>query len=233
MTNPSWESILNQLTSAVAPLSFEAPVTHVYNPLVYADDAHRRYCRLFGTGTKEVVLLGMNPGPWGMAQTGVPFGDPEMVVHWLGIRVPVGRPEVEHPKRPIQGFASGRSEVSGQRLWGWAKSRFETPQRFFRRFWVANYCPLVFMEAGGRNRTPDKLGRKEKEPLFTACDLALLQTVERLRPRFVVGVGRFAAQRAAQALGDKGITVGWHHPSQSGQSQSESRLGSGHRSGAG
>jgi single-strand selective monofunctional uracil DNA glycosylase len=143
-----------------------------------------------------------------MAQTGVPFGDVEMVRGWLGIEAAVDQPEREHPKRPVAGFHCPRHEVSGRRLWGWARARFATPERFFARFFVANYCPLVFMEASGRNRTPNTLPRHERGPLFGACDRALRDTVAALGPDHVVGVGQFAADRAAEALAGTGVRVG-------------------------
>jgi len=104
----------------------------------------------------------------------------------------VGKPEREHPKRPVLGFECPRSEVSGRRLWGWAAERFETADAFFDRFFVLNYCPLSFMEEGGRNRIPEKLPAVEREPLFAACDDALRQTLEVLQPSQVIGVGGFA-----------------------------------------
>ncbi|MFB6260581.1 MAG: single-stranded DNA-binding protein, partial [Thiohalorhabdaceae bacterium] len=73
--------------------------------------------------------------------------------------------------------------------------RFGPPQAFFERFFVANYCPLVFMEASGRNRTPDKLPKAEREALFAVCDRALIATIDCLRPRWVLGIGRFAEAR--------------------------------------
>jgi single-strand selective monofunctional uracil DNA glycosylase len=183
-------------------------VAYLYSPLEYAWEPHRQYLERFGGGRPQAVLVGMNPGPFGMAQTGVPFGDVEMVRDWLGIEAPVGRPPREHPKRPVTGFHCRRREVSGQRLWGWARARFHTPGRFFARFFVANYCPLAFMEASGRNRTPDALPREERGPLFAACDRALRATVEVLGPTHVVGVGQFAADRAAEALSGTGLRVG-------------------------
>lgn len=210
---------LHAITAALVDdldgLTFGLPVTHVYNPLVYARKPWDIYCQKYGQGRPEVLLLGMNPGPWGMAQTGVPFGEVGRVKDWLGIEAPVGRPANEHPKRPIQGFACARSEVSGARVWGWAAERFGTPERFFTRFFVANYSPLVFMEEGGRNRTPDKLPKAERETLFAACDGALRRTVDCLDPRFVVGVGRFAEDRIRAVLGpDTGRVVGRvPHPS--------------------
>jgi len=189
-------------------LSFAPPVAFVYNPLVYAWGPFRRYLELYGAGPKEVVLLGMNPGPFGMAQTGIPFGEVALARDWLKVSGKVGRPSPEHPKRPVQGFDCVRSEVSGARLWGWARERFKTPERFFARFFVANYCPLVFMEEGGANRTPDKLPASEREPLEAACDAALRGLVERLRPSWVVGVGAFAEGRARSALAGLPVKVG-------------------------
>lgn len=207
-------NIARRLHRDLAPLRFAAPVTHVYDPLEYAWAAHRQYLTRYGGGRPEVVLLGMNPGPFGMAQTGVPFGDVTMVRDWLAIEAPVRRPANEHPRRPVAGFACHRREVSGQRLWGWARANFGTPARFFSRFFVANYCPLCFIEASGRNRTPDKLPGAERTALFAACDRALASSIAHLQPRLVVGIGRFAAARAAAVLGATGVPIGTApHPS--------------------
>ena len=154
----------------MSKLEFGEPVTHVYNPLQYAKRPHELYLSRFGAGPKEAVFVGMNPGPFGMGQTGVPFGDVGFVRDWMGIEAPVARPPDEHPKRPVLGFECERSEVSGSRLWGWAKERFGTPEKFFSRFFVINYCPLLFMESTGRNRTPDKLSAAERLALLSACD---------------------------------------------------------------
>jgi len=172
----------------------------VYNPLEYAARSHAAYLRRFASGRKDVLLLGMNPGPWGMAQTGVPFGDVAMVRDWMGIEERIDPPERTHPKRPVEGFACTRSEVSGTRLWGWARDRFGDADAFFARFFVWNYCPLSFLEESGRNRTPDKLPKAEQQPLFEACDRALVALVETLAPQWVIGVGKFAEDRAKAAL---------------------------------
>lgn len=200
--------ISRRLSDAVDALRFEAPTAFVYNPLHYARAPHEAYLTKFGGGRKEVVFLGMNPGPFGMAQTGVPFGDPTFVRDWMGIDGPVGKPPEEHPKRRILGFDSPRSEVSGTRLWGWAKERFGPPEAFFERFFVVNYCPLVFMEESCRNRVPEKLPSNEREPLFEACDRAVADCIGLLSPELVVGVGKFAEDRARRILGDDGPRIG-------------------------
>ena len=206
--------ISRSLSARVATLRFADPVCCVYNPLEYARAPHELYLSRYGGGQKEVLLLGMNPGPFGMAQTGVPFGDVTMVRDWLGVVAPVAKPSEEHPKRPVLGFDCHRAEVSGTRLWGWARDRFGTPERFFGRFFVANYCPLAFVESSGANRTPDKLPAEEQRALTSACDEALRDVVRQLRPRIVIGVGGFAERRARAALGAENVAIGTIlHPS--------------------
>src|SRR5205809_6922512 len=173
-----------QLAREVGGLRFRPPVAAVYNPLIYAWAGHELYLRRFGNRRKRVVFLGMNPGPFGMAQTGVPFGEVAAVRDWLGVEGSVGRPRREHPRRPVAGFACARSEVSGQRLWGLFAARFGQPDNFFAEHLVMNYCPLAFLEATGRNRTPDKLAAAERASLFAACDGHLRSIVEALQPEW-------------------------------------------------
>lgn len=197
-----------QLADAVDALKFSEPTTHIYNPLRYAWASHEAYLRQYADGPKKVVFLGMNPGPYGMAQTGVPFGEIEHVRDWIGVEAEVEKPEEEHPKRPIEGFACTRSEVSGRRLWGCFKERFGEASAFFADHFVTNYCPLVFMEAGGKNRTPDKLPSAEVEPLYEVCDQHLRHLVIALEPEWLIGVGAFAESRARIALADHDIQIG-------------------------
>ncbi len=230
----------DDLVADLEPLRFGPPVTHVYNPLVYARPMLDRYLLRFARRPKRVVFMGMNPGPWGMAQTGIPFGEVAVVRDFLKLDEPIGSPppgEV-HPKRPVEGLACKRSEVSGRRLWGLFADRFGSAEAFFNavcgdtgRFaepqrrregasggvsggasggvsggvsggghLVVNYCPLVFMEASGRNFTPDKLPVAEREPLEAACDRHLRRMLETLRPEHVVGVGKFAQGRAQRVV---------------------------------
>ena len=206
--------IADDLARDVDRLEFGPPVAQVYNPLVYARAAHHAYLRLGGAAPGRVLLLGMNPGPWGMTQTGVPFGEVAHVRDWLGIADGVEPPADQHPKRPILGFDCPRSEVSGRRVWGWAARRFGTPAAFFERFLVWNYCPLAFLAASGANLTPDRLPACEKAPLFAACDRSLAQAVEALAPRLVVGVGVFAEGRSRRALAGLNVPIGrMLHPS--------------------
>jgi len=206
--------ILNELIEGLNPLEFSPPVTHVYNPLVYARQPYEQYLKKYAAPTGKIILLGMNPGPWGMAQTGIPFGEIHAAKQWLKIEAPVGSPEIIHPKRPILGFSCRRSEISGKRLWGWAREKFGTPEIFFSRFLVLNYCPLIFFEESGRNRTPNTICAKERLPLLSVCDHALRQTIQVLTPSHVLGIGNFAFQQAEKALRGMDVKIGRiTHPS--------------------
>ena len=200
-------SITDMLIHDLYGLKFGPPVSFVYNPLEYAKQPYFKYLEMYGKDSKKVLLVGMNPGPWGMAQTGIPFGEVHMVKDWLGIHEAAGKPKPEHPKRPVLGFACTRSEVSGQRLWGWARDSYKTPEKFFSIYFVANYCPLALFDLNGKNITPDKLRKEESKLLFEACDRALQNTVSMLKPQFVIGVGNFAMKRAGIALEGMDIKI--------------------------
>ena len=201
------------LSRAVDGLEFGAPVTHVYNPLEYAWRAHAEYLRRFADSRKKVLYVGMNPGPWGMSQTGVPFGEVSWVREFLGIETKVGKPPREHPKRPIDGFACAHREVSGSRVWGAISEHFGSAQAFARHGLIVSYCPLAFMEASARNRTPDKLARHERDALFAACDRHLVSVARILEPGRVIGIGAFARDRARAVLGAEFRVDSILHPS--------------------
>lgn len=201
-------SAARALSRAVSRLRFREPVACVYNPLDYAWAAHEVYARRFGAGQRRVVFLGMNPGPHGMMQTGVPFGEVAAVRDWMGINASVRAPKQTHPKLPVNGFAHTRSEVSGRRLWGLFAQRFGEAGNFFEEHFVVNYCPLGFLSESGANLTPDKLRASETAPLFAACDEHLRELVAALRPEWLIGVGGFAEERARAALGDAGVRFG-------------------------
>lgn len=195
--------ISRRFAKAVDTLDFADPVSHVYNPLLYARNLHEAYLARYGQGRKRVVFLGMNPGPWGMAQTGIPFGEVAAVRDWMALRGTVGQPTRVHPKRPVTGLACSRSEVSGRRLWGAFAERFGSADQFFNDHFVLNYCPLSFMADSGRNITPDKLPADERQALFTCCDRYTRQLIDALDPEWVVGVGGFARQCCERLVGDQ------------------------------
>ena len=205
-----------RLRDELEALRFAPPVAHVYNPLQYAWEAHVAYLSRYGQGHKKIMFLGMNPGPFGMMQTGVPFGEVSAVRDWMGIEAPVQAPHHQHPKRPIDGFACTRSEVSGRRLWGWIGRRFGSADDFFAQAIVINYCPLVFLEASGKNRTPVQLPVAEQRALEAPCDRHLAAVIEALQPQWLIGIGGFAEKRlkhvVSEVLDDRPLARRLHSP---------------------
>jgi single-strand selective monofunctional uracil DNA glycosylase len=189
-----------ELSQALAPLRFAPPIAHVYDPLQYAWAPYEAYVTRYGNSRKRVVLVGMNPGPYGMMQTGVPFGEISAVRDWMGLHARVERPASQHPKRPIEGFDCARSEVSGRRVWGWAALRFGSASAFFSEWFVLSYCPLVFLEASGRNFTPDKLPVTQRRALEQACDRHLAAALGALQPQWAIGIGGYAERRVRAVL---------------------------------
>ena len=208
------KKISNRLVNKIKDLKFTEPVTHVYNPLVYAKETVEKYFDTYGKGTKKVLFLGMNPGPFGMAQTGIPFGEIAAVKNWLKLEGSVGKPKEEHPDRPVMGFECHRAEVSGQRIWALFQDQFGTPEQFFQEHFVWNFCPLLFSEIHRhtgkkvcRNLTPDKIKAAETKELYEACDQALIELVEVLSPKYLVGVGAFAEGCLKRVLPERSSDV--------------------------
>lgn len=150
-------AIEQELCTKLQDVTFPSTIQYIYNPLEYAAETHAMYVRKYCTGMKKILFVGMNPGPWGMSQTGVPFGEINMVRDWLKITGPVGKPSNEHPDRKVTGFQCTRSEISGLRLWGLFRDLCESPDNFFRYAYMHNYCPLAFMDARARNITPAEI----------------------------------------------------------------------------
>jgi single-strand selective monofunctional uracil DNA glycosylase len=205
-----------RLADDLRDLEFSPPVAYVYRTLDYTWAAQQEYLKRYGKGRKRIVFLGMNPGPFGMAQTGVPFGEVASVRDWMGIETAIDKPAREHPKRPIEGFQCKRSEVSGRRLWGLFSERFGTADAFFKDHFVLNFCPLVWMSETGANLTPDKLSALEMAPVEKACLRHLQEVIALVKPEYLIGVGAFAEERlrrAAEACGSSAVVGRVLHPS--------------------
>ncbi|MEZ6189087.1 MAG: single-stranded DNA-binding protein [Planctomycetota bacterium] len=201
------------LNRALAPVLEQAPIhgaEYILNPADYAWPLYGSYLERYAPvapGQLEAVFLGMNPGPWGMAQTGVPFGSPDFVRDFLGLEGAVKPPARTHPKRRILGLESPRTEVSGQRLWGGIQACFGTAEAFFAQGFVVNYCPLVFQSETGANLTPDKLPKAFMEPILAACDRWLAGALKALAPKRAIGVGRWAEKRLRDVIAAHGLEL--------------------------
>nr|XP_971699.2 PREDICTED: single-strand selective monofunctional uracil DNA glycosylase [Tribolium castaneum] len=187
-----------ELNTALKPLRFKPPVAYVYNPVEYAFKANESYVRKYCQGPKKLLFLGMNPGPFGMCQTGVPFGEIKSVRDWLEIEEEVGKPEKECPQRPVLGFACTRSEVSGDRLWNVLKKLCGSPENFFKNCFIYNYCPIAMLRSDGGNLTPRDI--KDTQVLEEICDRHYFKIIELLQPEIIIGIGEYAEKRSLATL---------------------------------
>lgn len=200
-------SIEQELCARLSNVTFPPSIQYIYNPLEYAFETHAMYVRKYCAGVKKILFVGMNPGPWGMSQTGVPFGEISMVRDWLKISGPVGKPPREHPDRKVMGFECARSEISGLRLWGLFRDLCGTPDNFFRYAYMHNYCPFAFMDGKARNITPAEIKGEGQRILHEACDRALIDIIQLLKAEIVVGIGNYAEKRALTAVQAGGLSV--------------------------
>ena len=192
----------------------EGSVDAVYNPLAYAWEPHRAYLELASGGGAKTLLLGMNPGPHGMGQMGIPFAATSVVRDLLKItNLDVGQPRTPHPKRPISGLDWPKEEVSGTRLWGLLANEYGSAESIFKSVFLLNHCPLMlFSGERATNITPDKISGPTTQALLERCDEHLREVVDIMQIRRVIGVGRYSEKRALNALSgiDISVTTCWH-----------------------
>ena len=186
-------------------------VAHVTNPLDYAWEFHEQFIDKWSGFGATTLLLGMNPGPYGMAQTGVPFGATAMARSVLQIEErDVKTPPGAHPKRPIEGLSMERQEVSGTRFWSMLSDHYGSTEAIFSNIFVVYHCPLLILGETGRNVTPVDLPKSTIEPVLKACDRHLKSVVEIMGIETVIGVGNYAKKRAQSVLTDVHIDAMWH-----------------------
>ena len=216
------ESIQDQLKDAARRLSEDCnrgvsrilkhpSVAYVTNPLDYAWDYHEQFIEKWSVFGAKTLLLGMNPGPYGMAQTGVPFGATAMARNVLHIEErEVKTPLGAHPKRPVEGLSMQRQEVSGTRFWSMLADHYGSTESIFSNIYVVNHCPLLLLGETGRNVTPVDLPQSVIEPVLKACDRHLKSVVDVMGIEAVVGVGNYAKKRAKSVLDGVHIDSMWH-----------------------
>ena len=192
----------------------EGSVDAVYNPLAYAWEPHRAYLELASGGGAKTLLLGMNPGPHGMGQMGIPFAATSVVRDLLKItNLEVGQPRTLHPKRPVSGLDWPKEEVSGTRLWGLLENEYGSAESIFKSVFLLNHCPLMlFSGERATNITPDKITGPTTKALLERCDEHLREVVDIMQIERVIGVGRYSEKRALNALSgiDISVTTCWH-----------------------
>lgn len=207
--NSSVLKITTRLRDRASKICFEHKVGWYYNPLDYAWPVHRAYKESLCNPSGRALLVGMNPGPWGMGQTGVPFGDPQIVGDWMGLGKDfvIKKPASERDSRPVNGFDSERREGSGQRLYGFLKECFGNLKNFFEANFVISYCPLLMFTPEAKNLTPPNLLKKEKKKIYSICDPYLKDMINIYSPEVLVGIGKFATERLREVSPSDGDDI--------------------------
>ncbi|XP_059053181.1 single-strand selective monofunctional uracil DNA glycosylase-like isoform X1 [Achroia grisella] len=192
--------LIDQLNVNLEKLQLPNSVQCIYNPTIYARNTFEQYVRKYCNTKKKVMFFGMNPGPWGMSQTGVPFGEVASVRDWLHIIGPVGKPPTELSNRQVNGFNCKRPEISGKRFWGLFKKICRNPENFFHSSFVYNYLPQQWMKNSGANVTPGEFSASDMRPLYAICDPIFVKVLEIYEVETIIAVGKFCEKRAQKAI---------------------------------
>ncbi|KAH8374826.1 hypothetical protein KR200_006973 [Drosophila serrata] len=206
----------NKLNETLDELDPPSGIQCMYNPIVYASQLHCDYLRRYLNGAKKLVFIGMNPGPNGMAQTGIPFGNVRTVKVLMQLSGSVEKPPNEHPKRPVVGLDCRIEEPSGVRLWELFLRLAGNMETFAQQCFVHNFCPLAFFDEAGKNLTPGELKGTYKQQLRDRCLDTLEEQLHLLQPQVVVAVGEYvhtALKRSKFCKSDSVIVLRLPHPS--------------------
>ena len=164
----------------------------VYNPLTYARNMHLEYLKKSTGHGATILFLGMNPGPFGMMQTGVPFGAVSYVRDYLNIKNDV-KEFCLHPKHKIIGLETKRDEPSGKKLWALMQSLYPKSNELFSHITVQNYCPLAFLDDSGKNIALNNV--KNRKELESLCDNYIKDYILDNNIKVLVGVGVYAYEK--------------------------------------
>lgn len=166
----------------------------IYNPLEYCLDPFIQYLEKGGE-KRDIVFLGMNPGPFGMMQNGIPFGASNFVNNYLNIEKDFDKQKIEkeHPKYKIIGKNIERQEISGTKLWGLIQSFYPDSNTFLENQIVLNYLQLAILDKEkGKNITPDKLNKDVRTKIENICDNQLREILDILESKVLIGVGKYS-----------------------------------------
>jgi len=136
----------------------------VWNPGLYGEPWHSRFRRCYPPAARPLVLFGLNPGPYGMAQTGIPFTDIRRLVSALPALVAELRNAGKRLEVPglapvsLPPYLSRTFEASSVRVYRFLERSWGDAERGWREVVAANPCPLLFIDTEtGKNRTPADL----------------------------------------------------------------------------
>jgi single-strand selective monofunctional uracil DNA glycosylase len=221
-----WEAIVPELRRATG--------WKIWNPGVYGEPWHDRFRRCYPPGRHPLVLFGLNPGPYGMAQSGIPFTDIARLrsgLPRLARELMEAGEKVETPglaPGSLRPYLGRTFESSSVRLYRFLERGWGSAETGWRQVVVANPCTLLFIDpASGKNRTPADLGKAVRarggeaaaRRLEEECDRlrrrCALEALEALNPRGAVLLGRNVQAALGSVLraqlGESAL-IFWEHP---------------------
>ncbi len=219
----------------LAPALRRATGWRIWNPGLYGETWHARFRRLYRPGQHPLVVFGLNPGPYGMAQTGIPFTDirrlvsalPDLAAELRGRGERVEPPGLAPPG--LRPYLSRSFESSAVRVYRFLKKGWGGAERGWTEVVVANPCTLLFIDpAEGKNRTPADLARaarlrgsgrdqvRELVESFGRIRIrCAVESIEALSPRGAILLGKDVQAALGPALrrilGEARV-IPWEHP---------------------
>ena len=171
----------------------------VWNPQLYGLPLYRRFAtEHLPTSRGAIVALGLNPGKYGMSQTGIPFTD---VTRAARVGIAIEPPGLAPASlRPF--LKSYRVERSSASVYNLLDALWGGPAEGWRRLWAVAPCGLLFLEPDGTNVTPADARLARRDDVRELRLRVIRESVEAARPRGVLLLGQDVARVAADALGD-------------------------------
>ena len=163
MKDQAWLRAWSRSSSAwekLSPRIAAAAGWKVWNPGSYGAPWHRVFREIYPLRERPILMFGLNPGPYGMGQTGIPFTDVRRLRQCLPKMALTLRERGREPRVPglaprsLRRFFTREFESSAVRVYRFLELGWGSAEKGWRSVGVANSCPLLFLDPEGRNQTP-------------------------------------------------------------------------------
>jgi len=173
----------------------------VWNPALYALDIYQEYLTKFPPEPGAILALGLNPGPYGMAQTGIPFTDCRTASGALGMEmtIPGKAPDdlISRLKK-ANGKWRGTYERSSLGMYRFLILAWGDIKTAYRNWFVGNPCPLLFLDPERWNVTPADPRLRRMKEVGELRQRAVIGFSEILNPRGIVCFGKDVAKAVGE-----------------------------------
>ena len=198
-----WESHAHAW-EALRPRLARATGLRVWNPQLYGLPLYRRFAAEHLPHARGgIVAFGLNPGKYGMAQTGIPFTD---VTRAARVGIAIEPPGLAPASlRPF--LKSYRVERSSASVYGLLDEAWGSPREGWRALWAVAPCGLLFLEKDGENVTPADARLARRDDVRELRLRVIRESIAAAKPRGVLLLGQDVARVAAEALAAEDVLV--------------------------